>query len=251
MNRTALAAALVAGTMMAGTAHADISFDFTTLNGGVEGDLSTSSVTVNGVVANAYTYAPLTSYTDSDLWLRNSGGGEGSSNAEKGLGVCSSGETNCSGSGDMNELSDQSAFEVIRLTKPDNADEWTSLWVSSLDSGGSNGNETGTVYFSDTEFLDLTSATGYTYDYYDVETANNGDILDYINPTADELDSKYVFFRAGPNEQCNVKGCTSNNDHLIWKGTLSEVPIPAALPMLLAAVGGLGFAGWRSNRRPA
>lgn len=29
------------------------------------------------------------------------------------------------------------------------------------------------------------------------------------------------------------------------------VPIPAALPMLLAAVSGLGLAGWRSNRRPA
>jgi hypothetical protein len=37
-------------------------------------------------------------------------------------------------------------------------------------------------------------------------------------------------------------------DHLQY-GVLRPVPIPAALPMLVAAVGGLGLAGWRSKRR--
>ena len=86
--------------------------------------------------------------TNTSLYLRNV-------TSDHGLGVISNGETSAQG-GDYNELSNELNLEVIRLQKP-TGDKWTSLWVSSLDSGGSGSAEVGTLYWSNSATPDLST----------------------------------------------------------------------------------------------
>ncbi len=96
------------------------------------------SVTNGGVTADGF---DLTAGTTAPLWLRNE-------TNDHGLGVCSEGDTACkSGGGDVNELTNAADQEAIRLTRPVNT-IWTSLWVSSLDNGGSNNAERGILLWS-------------------------------------------------------------------------------------------------------
>src|SRR5690349_14359573 len=81
-------------------------FNFTNLNGGVQGSLGTGSVTTGGVTATGYQYIPAidTLITGNlNLWLRNESG-------DRGLGLCTNAESisgaGCVGQGgDYNELS--------------------------------------------------------------------------------------------------------------------------------------------------
>src|SRR5438552_15371311 len=89
-----------------GVQHAGATaFDFTTLNGGVEGSLGTTSVTNGGVTATGWqtvtSAGPFTT-ANLNLWLRNQGG-------DHGLGVCTAAEAaGCTFLGDLNELSNES-----------------------------------------------------------------------------------------------------------------------------------------------
>ena len=128
-----LTAVVTLCTLALGVSRAEATpFDFTTLHLGVPGDLGVTSATTGGVTATGYAKSTTTPfpYVLADLWLRNNPG-------DTGLGVCSEGSSACaSGGGDVNELSNEGQPELIELTLPSSS-AWTSLWVSSLDSGGS------------------------------------------------------------------------------------------------------------------
>jgi len=233
--RRLLVALAALGIPFAGSA-ATIPFDFTTLNGGVEGYLSgqATSATVAGVLAEGL----LTNLTTPEpLWVRNGG-------TDHGLGVCSEGQSNCNTGGDVNEISGLTNPEAIRLTLPATASGWSSLWVSSLDSGGSNGNESGILEWSSTPggFSDNPGVTSFHFSYntfggsafeYDIFSAAVAGGFDKTAP--------YLLFLDNLGN-CDSSGC--NNDYLLWKGsydtrTLHEGPEPGSLALLGAALGSL------------
>jgi len=231
-----LALALVVGA--SGSAWAD-AFDFTTLNGGVEGQLA-NSVTVNGVTAEGF--GPLD--TTAPLWLRNVSN-------DHGLGVCSEGNANCvAGAGDVNEISQLSNREGIRLTRPDGS-TWTSLVVSSLDNGGSNGAEKGLLYWSNdaayTPPLLPNSDPHFGFGFGTVAGTINveGDILTLAAASGFDPTAKYLWF---VNDDSNCEGGTCNNDYLVWKGTISTVPEPTTLALVGTVLVGLMIGVRRRTR---
>ena len=194
---------LVTGTVPASAGASKLS-DFTSL--GANNTTLAQNVTVNGVRADAF-YLSGASYltTNTTLYLRNEPN-------DNGLGVVSNGENPTLG-GDVNELSNQANLEVIRLTKAAN-DKWTSLWVSSLDNGGSNSMEMGTMYWSNSATPDLStlSASSFTFKYSDFGTSSEGNVLS-LNLANFDATANYLFFRAGPN------AAGTDNDYLVWKAT--------------------------------
>jgi PEP-CTERM motif len=220
---------------LSGAARA-VPFDFSTLNGGVEGFLpgQASSATVAGVAVNAFQG----SGSAAPLWVRNIPN-------DHGLGVCSEGGTACGTSGEINELSSLTNREAIVLTLPSGF-TWTSLWVSSLDPNGSNGGEKGVVYWSDTTaFTAATPHFGFGNGDFGPGVVE-GNILALGAASSFDNTAKYVVFIDNPT---NCSGGTCDNDYLVWKGDLSPVattPEPGTL--LLLGSGLAGIAVW--GRRP-
>ncbi len=65
-----------------------------------------------------------------------------------------------------------------------------------------------------------------------------------LNPTSNTSGSIVdVYFNDG-----NVD---DNHDDMGVRMSATPVPVPAALPIIGAALAGFGFAGWRSKRRTA
>lgn len=209
----------------------NINFDFTTLGTGSLGQ----SRTVNNVVASAFSYdINSKQYTNADLWGRNVSN-------DHGLGICNTQETNCSsGGGDVNEISNQllhskGIYDFLLLDNQ-NGGSWNSLWVSSLDSGGTNNAESGVVYWTtDGTLSDLQS---FSFSYGDFGNKAEGNLFDLaafnsvFDPTA-----KYLAFIPN-NGNCNT-GC--NNDYLVWKGSVA-VPEPSTLALMGLSLLGLGAA---------
>jgi hypothetical protein len=227
---------LLGALLSCGAAGAAVlDFDFANVSGGNPLD---SEITVGGVVAHGF-FLNNGQYQDAVLWNNNS-------NDEHGIGVCSEGTAACTGVGDVNEVSNQQNLEVLRLTLPA-ANRWSSLWVSSLDAGGSGNNETGTLYWSNQAQPELsTLSTQRVFAHSDLSGANEADLLALpgFSATFDPA-AKYLFFRAGPNPAGN------QNDYLVWGGNLRPIPEPAALLALLAgltAVRTLMVRGARKSR---
>lgn len=235
MKKLYLAAALAA---FAGVAQAAPPIDFTTIPPGTNNQPLAHSETAGGVTASAFVYNGGTSYTDVILWLRNQ-------TNDNGLGVCS--ETNCkTGGGDVNELSNQLNDEVIRLKAPTSNHLWTDVWVSSLDTGGSNDAESGLVYWSNTALPNLSALTPIQIDLNDITGGGvEGSIWKHlvvngIDPTAD-----YLFFRADP---LNTEGGKANNDYLVWGVGTQPVPEPGTYALMGVGLALAGFA-FRRNAR--
>lgn len=234
-----LTCAATLSLLAATAANAGPVIDFSTIAGSNNSSLG-SSTSLGGISITAYE----TNFsTTSTLWLRKEG------TSDDGLGVCSSSEicpTGGSGGGDINELSNESKVEWIVLQRPTN-EMWSQLWVSSLDSGGTGGNETGTVYWSNT-LGDLTNH--FTFSFNNFNPAVDGNILGLLQASGFDPLAKYVMFRAGTDGQ--IAGSDFNNDYLVWGATLAACPdchtenVPE--PVTLALFGS-GLAGAAILRR--
>jgi uncharacterized repeat protein (TIGR01451 family) len=168
------------------------------------------SITVGDVHVDAAYLTSNNQIAGAALWARNA-------NGDHGLGVYSAGESSATASGSTTgELSNQTHPEVIRLTLAD-GQQWSSLWVSSLDKNSAGGAEIGTLYWSDSAIPDLSTANKFTFKSGDFGVgAESGDVLS-LHPANFDANAKYVFFVAGSTTS------TTCNDYLVWKaGTIPE-----------------------------
>jgi hypothetical protein len=194
-----------------------------------------SSSTFGGITVDAFTYSA-GAYTASQLWFRNEAPND------VGLGVCSEG-TACgspggTGNGDYNELSNETNFEIIRLALPTNM-VWSDLFVSSLDTGGSNNNESGMLYWSNSATPLLSSLSGLAFSHNTLN-ADTGSIWSLIPASFNPSDT-YLFFTANASNG-------SNNDYLVWgANVVQHVPEPAPYTLLLAGLGLIGFMARRKQ----
>jgi len=229
MKKSRILGAVCATTFVFSTpSHAvPVSFDFA----GAGGDLNTNTLTVNGVTAESF-YWSGSVWGAADLYQRNTSN-------DHGLGVCSPPETECqggtgnAGGGNINELSNQEVYEVIRLDKGTNA-TWVELWVSSLDSS-----EIGTLFWGNSSDIDslLSGGSSFSYDSTDFGSGVEGDILALAAAIGFDAAARYVLFTPGP----TALATGNDNDYLVWKGAVNPVPIPAAV--WLFGSGLLGLVG--------
>jgi hypothetical protein len=216
-----------------------LTFDSTELLEGTGYSTSYSpghSATVNGITASAYYFDSSSgTWKDANLWVRNEAPND------LGLGVCSPGESYCSpsnygqyGNGDSNELSDEVNQEVIVMERPAGY-QWSDLVVSSMDSGGTNGAESGTMYWSSDSIADIdtflkNTLTGGNPDQlafsYGTDASHinvNGDVLGLPGAGAFDPNSKYVVFTSGSGSQISgmLGGSSSSSTCKTggWSGT--------------------------------
>lgn len=247
MNRRLMAAALLA---VSGVASAAPAIDFTGLGWPSFNTTFTDSTSFAGVAIGGFVYSSPTTYRQDRgyLWLRNNGG-------DRGLGYCSSGEScgsaSTTGSGDWNELSNENKNEIIRLTLP-TGKVWTDIQVSSLDDGGTNGDETGTLYWSSSPTPNLQNSSlnyiNFSHDGLGWSSSTvEGSIFAHLVANGFDVTAPYLFFRAGEwDASGNPTTNGTNNDFLVWGvNVATPVPEPETYLLLLAGLGLVGFAARR------
>ena len=204
-----------------------ISFDFSEVLGGAEG-ITGTSVTVNGIVATGYNYAD-----KAPLWIRNVPN-------DNGLGVCSEGKEACDTlGGNVNELDNMDSMERILLENTNVGSKWTSLWVSSLDGNvyqvsGDALVESGIVMWGNS-LAELDGRNWFAFNFGDFGTSVEGDILTLAAAAGFDASARYLLFM--PNDQNG-----DDNDYLVWKGAVSDVPEPTTLAIFGLGLLGLGIA---------
>lgn len=251
MRRFLPVVAVVVSSLLS-QAHAAVpSVNFTGLGPhGTFNSLLQDNVTYMGVGVSGFVYKGGTNFTQAEgsLWLRNNAN-------DHGLGYCSEGLSNCTGSsgpsynygvngrGDWNELGNNNKDEVIRLSKS-SGKQWTNLWVSSLDNGGSHSNESGIVYWSNVATPDLNALTTFAKINANLLPGDEGSIWTQMTGAGFDVNAGYVFFRADA-----ANG--TNNDFLVWGVGVAPVPEPEIYAMLGAGFGLMGFVARRRKQQVA
>jgi hypothetical protein len=222
--------------------------DFTGLGWPGFNGTATDNTSFGGIGISGFTYnSTLGTYRQDRgfLWLRNNPN-------DHGLGYCSNGEscgaTNTTGNGDANELSNNNRNEIIRLTRQDGR-SWSDIWVSSLDTGGTNSNETGTIYWSNTALPVLSG--GITFSHTQLGSAHEGSLFTYLVANGLDVNANYLFFRAGSYAANGSLLNGTNNDYLVWGVGVAAIPEPEIYAMLAAGLGLMGFVARRRKQRAA
>jgi hypothetical protein len=200
-------------------------YDFSNASTGAVTSLGSSETLDGGIIGSAW-YLNGSTWTSSTLIARDETG-------DHGLGVCSE-PSGCNiggtGGGDYNELSQLTNQEAILLEKPAGF-SWDGLWVSSLDSGGTDNAEEGTLYWGYSSNINtLLSGTGFNFVYGVFGLGVEGELT---LPATFDINATYVLFV--PNGTVG-----QNNDYLVWgadlasnpPGDVPAVPEPASLVLL-------------------
>lgn len=254
MNRLALA---FGALLIASHAYAQPAINFVGLGWPAFNGTETDATSFMGIAIGGYTYGGGTTYRQDQgfLWLRNN-------TNDHGVGYCSEkglspgcGSTGTTGNGDRNEISNNYRDELVRLTLPAGM-QWTDIQVSSLDDGGSNGNETGTLYWSNNAAPNLhdgsTSFINFSHDGLGWSGSTvEGSIFATLVAGGLDVRATHLFFRAGEYNGFGDSTNGSNNDYLVWGVGVAPIPEPETYALLLAGLGLLGFAAQRRRQRAA
>lgn len=150
---------------------------------------------------------------------------------DHGLGICNPDET-CSfpGGGDINELDNNGAQELIRLTRPRGYD-WVSVRVSSLDDNSGRSLERGQLFI---DFDGLPT----TLDAVLLEFEGGGPVEPTFLIPAFAAQAPFLFFRPFDWDE----GTNDNNDFLVYQAVLQpSVPEPATIGLLGLGILALGL----------
>ena len=211
--------------------------------GGVSGQrIASGSTTIGGILVEGFYNAGLNA---APALVRRA------APEDRGIGVCSAEDTAglCGGktwSGDTDEIDNVSSQETLRLT-PQNGLKFTGVFaLSSLDNNQGTTNEKGylswnggTVTFDRSGATVVSGATSATLSSWPLYPGEGNTFLLTI-VSASLLNAPNVTFFAG----CLQGSCGTNNDYLVAGAAV--VPLPAALPMFLSALAGLGLIGRRA-----
>ena len=225
--------------------------DFSQLAAPPGGNLQVSTLTDQQIVVDAFSISG-SAYTqiNTTLFIRTDGAND------DGLGVCNpfqQSSSDCAnvgtftgGGGDTNEVDNAIVGELIRLTLPANS-TWLSVVISSLDCNGStncSSAENGQLWYANTDNLagttDLSTFATMVTDY--VATSDSTATLS-IPLSGNAAGAKYLYF---------IPTGGTNNDHLIWKASYSQlniiestVPAPAGLILVGSGMVAMAVRGRR------
>jgi hypothetical protein len=210
----------LAAVFLAPISAAATTIDFSTIGG--PGDTGSpifvdpgTGLTVSGLWKDDATWNP------ANLYVRND-------TDDHGLGICSpADEPPCPGpttGGDFNELDNDGAPELIRLTLPAGY-EWVSVQLSSLDDNSGSSPEFGQLWAGPDENFD-SLATEVIWQFM-----GGGDIELLIEIPASAANAPYLFFQPF---DWSPGGLNTNNDFLVYQATInqSQVPEPVTLGVL-------------------
>ena len=215
-------------------------------------NLLTSTTTIGGIGISAY-YWNGSTYLNTPSGGVNAGGPgingvslymKNGGPTEEGLGVCSPAEqatSACSppytnGGGNINELDNLGAAELIRLELPAGY-LWVSAAVSSLDT-----QEAGRVYWSNQANPDLVIDISSAFSAFSSPTNPNPFTINLSSIGGFDPSAKYLYFQPG-------HGPTTDNDFLVSAATIGPVPEPSTLLLLASGLVGLGAARKRYRRK--
>jgi len=255
----ALAGIGLVGAMAAGDARADfVNFNELTNAGTIGKFANNTSVSTGGLTATSGQIGG----GDTGLTVANFG-------SEVGLGVCGTGDFGSNTLCDSNEAvgvnKDPSGLWDGQLDEIDNQDgsstagfsefitisEDTATLTGKFKLGSFDGNSGNSIGTTESGYVTYNGgADTVTFNWFGGILVGDAD-LDLISGniwllTLNDYDSSLgnsVTFFAG----CGVgaSGCGTDNDYLVAAADVAVVPIPAALPLFLSALGGLGLIGWR------